>query len=72
MSTATNWNVVLSNKNATKKLASFVNGEVGLRTIIKDFSADAKTELYRLEREGVDSARMRIRAALKRRKVSLS
>lgn len=65
---STNWDSVFSARNGVTLLRSFINGEVGLRSAIRQLeSASGRAELYRLERSGVATAKRRIQDALRRR-----
>lgn len=57
--------LVRSSKNKT--LAQrFVKGEIGIRNLINQVQSETlRSQLYRLERNGVSTARSQVRAALK-------
>lgn len=63
-----NWDVVFSDRRASQLLSAFVEGERGYRATTRTFkSATARTELYRLERSGVATAKRRIKRELSNR-----
>lgn len=63
------WDQVFADPKAVSLLQQFVAGDRGFRGTIRSFRRDtARTELYRLERAGVASARSRVKSALKNKR----
>lgn len=57
---------LLRSRSGRQKVTEFVRGERGIRSLVNSTSSQrTRSELYRLEREGVDVARARVKAALR-------
>jgi len=61
------WDQVFSNRRAVDLLRDFADNKRGFRNVIRSLKPSARTELYRLEREGVATARKTIRNVMKTR-----
>lgn len=68
-SVSVNWDLVFADPNAATSLREFVDGNTGFRSSIRRLRPTARREMYRLERAGVESAKRRVRTALKKRSV---
>ncbi len=57
---------LIRTKNGRSNAERFVKGQIGIRNLINQTNSErVRTELYRLERQGVSVARNTIKQALK-------